>query len=98
MYHDAGMHVAVHSIGDRAIDWTMGSFVAALAAKPTRGLRHGIIHANIPTDSAIATMARLQREYDAAYPEPSATFTGTSATCTRPTSGRARAAQSLRNV
>jgi hypothetical protein len=75
MYHDAGMHVAVHSIGDRAIDWTMGSFVAALAARPTRGLRHAIIHANIPTDSAIATMARLQREYDAAYPEPSATFT-----------------------
>jgi predicted amidohydrolase YtcJ len=75
MYHDAGMHVSVHSIGDRAIDWTMGSFQAALAAKPTKGLRHGIIHANIPTDSAIATMARLQREYDAAYPEPSATFT-----------------------
>jgi predicted amidohydrolase YtcJ len=75
MYHDAGMHVSVHSIGDRAIDWTVGSFEAALAAKPTRGLRHGIIHANIPTDSAIATMARLEREYDAAYPEPSATFT-----------------------
>ena len=75
MYHDAGLHVSVHAIGDRAIDWTMGSFEAALAAKPTRGLRHGIIHANIPTDSAIATMARLEREYDAAYPEPSATFT-----------------------
>jgi predicted amidohydrolase YtcJ len=75
MYHDAGMHVSVHSIGDRAIDWTLGSFEAALAAKPTRGLRHGIIHANIPTDSAIATMARLEWEYDAAYPEPSATFT-----------------------
>jgi len=75
MYHDAGMHVSVHSIGDRAIDWTVGSFEAALAAKPTHGLRHGIIHANIPTDSAIATMARLEREYDAGYPEPSATFT-----------------------
>jgi len=75
MYHDAGMHVSVHSIGDRAIDWTVGSFEAALAAKPTRGLRHGIIHANIPTDSAIATMARLERDYDAAYPEPSASFT-----------------------
>jgi predicted amidohydrolase YtcJ len=74
MYHDAGMHVSVHSIGDRAIDWTVGSFEAALAAKPPRPPAW-IIHANIPTDSAIITMARLEREYDAAYPEPSATFT-----------------------
>jgi predicted amidohydrolase YtcJ len=65
----------VHSIGDRAIDWTLGSFEAALAARPTHGLRHGIIHANIPTDAAIRTMARLQREFDAGYPEPSASFT-----------------------
>ena len=36
------------------------------AAKPTRGLRHGIIHANTPTDHAIDVMARLQREFDAA--------------------------------
>jgi hypothetical protein len=75
LYHEAGMHVSVHSVGDRAIDWTLGSFDAALAARPTRGLRHGIIHANIPTDGAIRIMARLQREFDAGYPEPSATFT-----------------------
>ncbi|MFN8668845.1 MAG: amidohydrolase [Gemmatimonadaceae bacterium] len=74
MYHDAGFHVSVHSIGDRGIDWTMDSFVEALKAKPTRGLRHGIIHANIPSDHAIALMAQLQRDYDAGFPEPSATF------------------------
>jgi predicted amidohydrolase YtcJ len=74
-YHDAGLHVSTHAIGDRAIDWIVDSYAAALARKPTRGLRHGIIHANIPTDRAIDRIAELQRTYDAAYPEPSAAFT-----------------------
>ena len=74
-YHQAGLHVSVHAIGDRAIDWVVDSYAEALAATPTKGLRHGIIHANIPTDRAIDTMANLQRTYDAGYPEPSATFT-----------------------
>jgi len=73
-YHSAGMHVSTHSIGDRTIDWVMDSYAMALAERPTKGLRHGIIHANIPTDRAIDLMARLQREFDAGYPEPSATF------------------------
>ena len=75
MFHDAGMHVSVHSIGDRGIDWVVDSYKEALRANPTKGLRHGIIHANIPTDHAIDVMAELQRTYDAGYPEPSATFT-----------------------
>jgi len=75
MYHDAGFHVSVHSIGDRGIDWTMDSFKEAMDAKPTRGLRHGIIHSNIPTNHAIDLMASMQRDFDAGYPEPSATFT-----------------------
>ena len=75
MFHEAGMHVSVHSIGDRAIDWVVDSYAEALRASPKRGLRHGIIHANIPSDHAIETMARLQRDFDAGYPEPSATFT-----------------------
>jgi predicted amidohydrolase YtcJ len=74
LYHDAGIHVSVHSIGDRAIDWVMDSYAQALRDKPTKGLRHGIIHSNIPTDHALDEMARLQRQYDAGYPEPSATF------------------------
>jgi hypothetical protein len=72
--HDSGVHVSVHAIGDRAIDWVVDSYALALEKTPTKGLRHGIIHANIPTDHALDEMARLQREYDAAYPEPSATF------------------------
>ncbi len=74
MFHDAGLHVSVHSIGDRAIDWVVDSYAMALEANPQKGLRHGIIHANIPTDRAIEAMARLQAEFDAGYPEPSAPF------------------------
>jgi predicted amidohydrolase YtcJ len=72
--HNAGVHVSTHAIGDRAIDWVMDTYDQALGAKPTRGLRHGIIHANTPTDRAIEAMARLQRDYDAGYPEASASF------------------------
>ncbi len=72
--HDAGVHVSTHAIGDRAIDWVVETYDRALQAKPTRGLRHGVIHANTPTDRAIETLARLQREFDAGYPESSSTF------------------------
>ncbi|MGD9905259.1 MAG: amidohydrolase [Vicinamibacterales bacterium] len=73
-FHDAGIHVSTHAIGDRAIDWVVDTYAQALAARPTTGLRHGIIHANTPTDHANDVMARLQRDYDAAYPEASAGF------------------------
>jgi len=72
--HNAGVHVATHAIGDRAIDWVVDTYDAMLAAKPTRGLRHGIIHDNTPTDHAIEVMARLQRAFDAGYPESQAPF------------------------
>jgi predicted amidohydrolase YtcJ len=72
--HNAGVHVSTHAIGDRAIDWVVDTYDLALSAKPTRGLRHGVIHDNTPTDHAIEVMARLQRQYDAAYPESQATF------------------------
>jgi predicted amidohydrolase YtcJ len=75
MYHDAGIHVSVHAIGDRAIDWVVDSYWLALEANPTVGLRHGIIHANIPTDHALDRMAEMQARFDAAYPEPQASFT-----------------------
>ncbi len=74
LFHDAGLHVSTHSIGDRGIDWVVDSYAMALEDNPRSGLRHGIIHANIPTDHAIDTMARLQREFDAGFPEPSPPF------------------------
>jgi predicted amidohydrolase YtcJ len=74
MFHNAGIHVSTHAVGDRAIDWVVDTYAEVLQAKPTRGLRHGIIHCNTPTDHAIETMARLQRQYDAGYPEAQAPF------------------------
>jgi predicted amidohydrolase YtcJ len=74
LLHNAGLHVATHAIGDRAIDWVVDSYDQVLAARPTVGMRHGIIHANVPTDHALDVMARLQRQYDAGYPEAQATF------------------------
>jgi predicted amidohydrolase YtcJ len=75
LFHDAGVHVGTHAIGDRAIDWVVDTYAQVLSEKPTRGLRHSIIHANIPTDHAIETMALLQSKYDAGYPEAQAPFT-----------------------
>jgi len=75
MFHDAGLHVSTHAIGDRAVDWVVDTYALALRSNPAKRLRHGIIHCNIPTDRAIETMAALQREYDAGYPESQSTFT-----------------------
>jgi predicted amidohydrolase YtcJ len=73
-FHDAGLHIGVHAVGDRAIDWVVDSYAEALEAKPSRGLRHSIIHCNIPTDHAMDRMAKLQSTYDAGYPEVQPSF------------------------
>src|ERR1700733_1600117 len=74
MFHRAGVHVGTHAIGDRAIDWVVDTYAQVLKEKPTRGLRHSIIHCNLPTDHAITVMASLQKQYDAGYPEAQAPF------------------------
>jgi predicted amidohydrolase YtcJ len=74
MFHQAGVHVGTHAIGDRAIDWVVDTYAEVLKEKPTRGLRHSIIHCNIPTNHAIDVMAALQKRYDAAYPEAQPPF------------------------
>ncbi len=74
LFHQAGVHVGTHAIGDRAIDWVVDTYAQVLAETPTAGLRHSIIHANIPTDHAIETMAELEKKYDAGYPEAQAPF------------------------
>jgi predicted amidohydrolase YtcJ len=74
LYHNAGMHIGVHAIGDRAIDWVVDSYEIAVRDHPIVGMRHSIIHANIPTEHALTGMQYLERTYDAGYPEPSATF------------------------
>ncbi len=73
-FHNAGLHIGVHAVGDRAIDLVVDSYARALEQMPLRGLRHSIIHCNIPTDHALDQMAMLQSTYDAAYPEVQPAF------------------------
>jgi predicted amidohydrolase YtcJ len=75
LYNEAGIHIGTHAVGDRAIDWVVDSYAAALAARPTKGLRHSIIHANLPSDHAFEVMATLQHKFDAGYPETQPPFT-----------------------
>lgn len=75
LFHDAGIHVGTHAVGDRAIDWVVDTYAEVLKAKPIKGLRHSVIHCNIPSDHALETMAKLEKDYDAAYPEPQPPFT-----------------------
>jgi predicted amidohydrolase YtcJ len=74
LYHQAGIHVGTHAIGDRAIDTVVDTYAEVLKETPTHGLRHSIIHSNIPTDHALETMAAMQKQYDAGYPELQAPF------------------------
>ncbi len=74
LFHQAGIHVGTHAIGDRAIDWVVDTYAQVLADNPSPGLRHSIIHANIPTEHAIQVMSMLEGKYDAAYPEAQAPF------------------------
>jgi predicted amidohydrolase YtcJ len=75
LFHQAGVNVGTHAIGDHAIDWVVDTYALVEKEKPTQGLRHSIIHANIPTDHALDVMADLQKRYDAGYPETQPEFT-----------------------
>jgi predicted amidohydrolase YtcJ len=74
MFINADIGIGTHAIGDKAIDWVVDGYAAALKAHPVKDLRLSIIHANTPTDHAIATMAALQRDYGSGYPETQASF------------------------
>ena len=74
LFQQAGVPVGTHAIGDHAIDWVVATYAEVLKEKPVTGLRHSIIHANIPTDHAIDTIAMLQKTYDAGYPESQPPF------------------------
>lgn len=74
MFQKAGVPVGTHAVGDRAMDWVVDSYAAAEKEYPHPGLRHSIIHANLPTPHAIDTMGLLQSRFDAGYPEMQAEF------------------------
>ena len=69
LFHNAGIHMGIHAIGDRAIDFTMDAYDTVLKENPISGLRHSIIHSNLPTEHALDLMVRLQAEFDTGYPE-----------------------------
>lgn len=69
LFHQNGVPVGTHAVGDRAMDWVVDSYALAEQEHPHPGLRHSIIHANLPTPHALEVMAQLQKTYDAGYPE-----------------------------
>ena len=74
LFHGAGIHVSTHAVGDRAIDWVVDTYAETLKDNPKKGLRHGVIHCNIPSDHAIDTMLQLQKKFDSGYPETQPPF------------------------
>jgi predicted amidohydrolase YtcJ len=55
--HRAGIQVAVHAIGDRAIGITQGAIKNALKSEPRKDHRHRIEHMELVTDDEIRTLA-----------------------------------------
>jgi len=69
LFHQNGVPVGTHAVGDRAMDWVVDTYALVEQEQPHPGLRHSIIHANLPTPHALNVMANLQKQYDAGYPE-----------------------------
>jgi len=74
LFHQNGVPVGTHAVGDRAMDWVVDTYALVEKEQPHPGLRHSIIHANLPTPHALEVMADLQKKYDAGYPELQAEF------------------------
>jgi predicted amidohydrolase YtcJ len=69
LFHQSGVPVGTHAVGDRAMDWVVDTYALVEQEQTHSGLRHSIIHANLPTPHALDVMANLQKKYDAGYPE-----------------------------
>ncbi len=74
LFHENKVPVGTHAVGDRAMDWVVDTYALVEKEHPLPGLRHSIIHANLPTPHALDVMADLQKKYDAGYPEMQAEF------------------------
>lgn len=57
--HAAGMQVAIHAIGDRAMDNSLDAIEAALAKYPRPNHRHRIVHCQIMSKDLIERFARV---------------------------------------
>jgi len=74
LFHQNGVPVGTHAVGDRAMDWVVDTYALVEKENPKPGVRHSIIHANLPTAHALDVVADLQKKYDAGYPEMQAEF------------------------
>jgi predicted amidohydrolase YtcJ len=61
-YHAKGYQLAVHAIGDAAIEQTLDAFEAALTAMPDPDRRHRVEHAGYATPEQTRRMVRLRVE------------------------------------
>jgi hypothetical protein len=57
--HRAGIQVAIHAIGDRAIGVTLGAIQKALKSAPRRDHRHRIEHMELVTDEQIRMLVDM---------------------------------------
>lgn len=57
--HGAGLQLAFHAIGDRAVTQVLDAYALALAEKPGVGARHRIEHAELFADRDLDRMAEL---------------------------------------
>src|SRR5262249_14576837 len=74
LFHQKAIPVGTHAVGDRVMYWVVDTYALVEKERPHQGLRHSIIHANLPTPHAMDEMANLQKNYDAGYPEMQAEF------------------------
>ena len=57
--HEAGFQVAIHAIGDRAIDITLDAYEYAQENSPRSDPRHQIVHCYFPSEKALEKIKRL---------------------------------------
>jgi predicted amidohydrolase YtcJ len=57
--HEAGFQVAVHAIGDKAIDITMDAYEYAQTTSPRSDPRHQIVHCYLPSIKALNQIKKL---------------------------------------
>ena len=88
LFHDAGIHVSAQPSAIAASTGSSTATPQALRENPKKGLRHGIIHANIPTDRAIDIMASCSASSTPAIPNRPPRSCGGSAIRTRGTLAR----------
>jgi predicted amidohydrolase YtcJ len=57
--HDVGFQIALHAIGDRAIETALGAFEAVLKESPRKNHRHRIEHASVLNAELMGRMRQL---------------------------------------